>query len=124
MKHLKLFENFNNGRNLSIFLEELKRYNLKRGDYAIFGSAPLVAKGIIDDVNDLDVIIKPSKWTFNEAGEYRTKNIEFFDNWYGFDIEDLIDNHTFEHDGFDYVDLEWVMKYKRMLSRSKDKDLI
>ena len=124
MIYLKLFEEFADSKNLKIFLEELKSYNLKKGDYAIFGSAPLVVKGIINDVNDLDVIIKPSKWTFNEIGEFRTKNIEFFNNWTGFDMDELINNSTFEHDGFTYVDIEMVLKYKRMLNRPKDKDLI
>ena len=32
---------------------------------------------MIDDVNDLDVIIRPSKWGFNDKGEYRTKDIEY-----------------------------------------------
>ena len=57
----------------------LSEYPLKRGDYAIFGSAPLMVLGIIDSVNDLDV-------PFGSKGEFRTDKIEFFDNWSGFDM--------------------------------------
>ena len=33
------------------------------------------------DINDLDVIIRPRAWNFDSDGEYRTKDIEFFDNF-------------------------------------------
>ena len=40
----------------------------------------------------MDVIIKPKYWEFGHSGEYRTEDIEFFNKWPGFDIDDLIDN--------------------------------
>jgi hypothetical protein len=95
MKYLKLFENFQSGERLEYLLDKLKQFNLEKGDYAVFGSAPLVIKGLLDDVNDLDVIIKPSKWTFGDNNEYRTDGIEFFNNWLSMDIDDLIDNKSF-----------------------------
>jgi hypothetical protein len=101
----------------------LSEYPLKKGDYAIFGSAPLMVLGIINSVNDLDVIIRPSKWPFRSKGEFRTDKIEFFDNWPGFDIDDLIDNHTFEHNGFLFVNPDKVITYKRRLKRDKDKNI-
>jgi hypothetical protein len=101
----------------------LSEYDLPDGDYAIFGSAPLMVLGVIESVNDLDVIIRPSKWPFAGKGEYRTDDIEFFDNWPGFDIDDLIDNYTFEHKGFLFVSPNQVIKYKRNLKRDKDKNI-
>jgi hypothetical protein len=101
----------------------LSEYPLKKGDYAIFGSASLMVLGIINSVNDLDVIIRPSKWPFGSKGEFRTDKIEFFDNWPGFDIDDLIDNHTFEHNGFLFVNPDKVITYKRRLKRDKDKNI-
>ena len=101
----------------------LSEYDLPDGDYAIFGSAPLMVLGVIESVNDLDVIIRPSKWPFAGKGEYRTDEIEFFDNWPGFDIDDLIDNHTFEHKGFLFVNPNEVIKYKKNLKRDKDKNI-
>ena len=110
------------GERLEYLLDELKGYGLEDGDYAIFGSAPLVVKGLLDDVNDLDVIIKPSKWKFGD-NEYRTEDIEFFNNWPGFDIDDLIDNKSFEYNGFRFVNVDEVIRYKKMLKRKKDKKI-
>lgn len=108
---------------LEYLLELLNQYNLPKGDYAIFGSAPLVITGIVKLVNDLDVIIRPSAWPFDSEGEYRTEYIEFFDNWPGFDVDDLIDNHTFEYKGFLFVVPKKVLEYKRQMAREKDKDV-
>jgi hypothetical protein len=110
-------------KTLDELLGLLSEYDLPDGDYAIFGSAPLMILGIIDSVNDLDVIIRPSKWPFRSKCEYRTDDIEFFDNWPGFDIDDLIDNHTFEYKGFLFVNPNQVLKYKRNLKRDKDKNI-
>ena len=68
-------------KRFNLLLELLKTYNLKDGEYAVFGSAPLVVTGMINDVNDLDVIIRPRSWEFGNEGSYRTDDIEFFDNW-------------------------------------------
>jgi hypothetical protein len=108
---------------LNFLLELLSEYNLPKGDYAIFGSAPLLITGMIKSVNDLDVIIRPSAWPFETEGEYRTEHIEFFDNWPGFDVDDLIDNHTFEYKGFLFVEPKKVLEYKRQMNRDKDRGL-
>jgi hypothetical protein len=117
-----IYEIKEDGERLEYLLDELKGYGLEDGDYAIFGSAPLVVKGLLDDVNDLDVIIKPSKWIFGD-NEYRTEDIEFFNNWPGFDIDDLIDNKSFESNGFRFVNVDEVIRYKKMLKRKKDKKI-
>ena len=110
-------------KRLDTLLELLKTYDLPYGEYAVFGSAPLVITGMIKDVNDLDVIIRPRTWSFDGDGEYRTNDIEFFDNWSGFDVDDLIDNHTFEFKGVLFVYPEKVIEYKQKLNRIKDKGL-
>ena len=130
MKDLKGFiktklRGFLNERKLERFdylLELLKSYNLPDGEYAVFGSAPLAITGIINDVNDFDVIIKPRSWDFESDNEYRTEDIEFFDNWPDFDVDDLIDNHTFEFRGVLFVYPEKVIEYKRKMNRPKDQD--
>jgi hypothetical protein len=125
MKHLRRFAWLNESqkKTLDELLDMLSEYNLSDGDYAIFGSAPLKVLGRIDSVGDLDVIIRPDKWPFGSSGEFRTEYIEFFDNWPGFDVGDLIDNHTFRYRGFLFVNPEEVMKYKSQLGRDKDKDI-
>jgi hypothetical protein len=47
-------------RRFDMLLTKLKKLNLPKNDYAVFGSAPLVIVDMIKDVNDFDVIIKPS----------------------------------------------------------------
>jgi hypothetical protein len=125
MKHLRRFGELNESqkKTLDELLDMLSEYNLSDGDYAIFGSAPLKVLGRIDSVGDLDVIIRPDKWPFGSSGEFRTEYIEFFDNWPGFDVGDLIDNHTFRYRGFLFVNPEEVVKYKSQLGRDKDKDI-
>ena len=111
-------------KKMDILLEVLSTYNLPKGDYAVFGSAPLVVVGMVDDVNDLDVIIRPSKWPFQTEGEYLTEDIEFFDNWPNEDVDDLIDNHSFEYDGVLFIDPKKVIKYKQNMNRDKDIDIL
>lgn len=108
---------------LDFFLDLLSEYDLPKGDFAIFGSAPLLIVGMVKSINDLDVIIRPSVWPFGEDGEYRTEHIEFFNKWPSFDVDDLIDNHTFEYKGFLFIDPKKVIEYKRKLARDKDKDV-
>lgn len=121
---IKEFLNEAKMKRFDYLLELLKSYNLPNGEYAVFGSAPLAITGMIDDVNDFDVIIKPRSWDFESYGEYRTEDIEFFDNWQGFDINDLIDNHTFEFRGVLFVYPEKVIEYKRKMNRIKDQDIL
>jgi hypothetical protein len=111
-------------RRFDYLLKLLKSYNLPDGEYAVFGSAPLVITGMVNDVNDFDVIIKPRSWVFESDNEYRTEDIEFFDNWPGFDIDDLIDNHTFEFGGVLFIYPEKVIEYKRKMNRPKDQDFL
>lgn len=110
-------------RKLEVLIELLKSYDLPKNSYAIFGSAPLVVVGMLNDVNDLDVIIRPSMWPFETDGEYLTEDIEFFDNWPNEDIDNLIDNHSFEYDDILFVEPKKVLEYKKSMSREKDKDI-
>lgn len=110
-------------KKFDVFIELLKKYNLPNNSFAVFGSAPLVITGMIKDVNDLDVIIRPSEWPFQTKNSYQTEDIEFFDNWPGFDIDDLIDNHSFEYDGILFINPKKVIEYKKSMGRKKDRDV-
>ena len=101
----------------------LSKYNLPKNKYAIFGSAPLLVKGMINDINDLDVIVKPKYWPFGEEDSHRTKEIEFFKSWPGFNVNDLINNHSFNYKGFKFINPDKVLDYKKELKRDKDKDI-
>lgn len=122
MKYLKLFENYQE-KKFDQLLLKLETYNLSKSDFAIFGSAPLVAKGLLEDVNDLDIIVRPLAWTFQSVGEFRDGDIEFFDNWSPFDVDDLIDNQSFEYNGFKFVNIDYVYQYKQSMGRDKDRNI-
>ena len=101
----------------------LSKYNLPKNKYAIFGSTPLLVKGMINDINDLDVIVKPKYWPFGEKDSHRTEEIEFFKSWPGFNVNDLINNHSFNYKGFKFINPDKVLEYKKELKRDKDKDI-
>ena len=116
-------------------LDVLRRLDLPRGDYAIFGSGPLMVRGIIDSVNDLDIICRGEAWELaKRAGELKYLpaydvhivemaggQITFGTEWGigDFDIDELIDSAD-EIAGLPFVRLEYVADYKRIARRPKD----
>lgn len=121
---------------LNAELQKVKDLNLPAGDFAIFGSGPLLVRGVIDEVNDIDIICRSAAWRHaQELGEsvYLAEydiNIISIDGgritlgktWgYGdFDINILIDSAELI-DGLPFVRLSYVIAYKRIANRSKDR---
>ncbi len=115
--------------------ELLRAIDLPRGDYAVFGSGPLLVRGIIDDARDIDVIARGPAWEQAlEQGDLTYLPEEditvawFFGgmltvgaSWaFGaVDIDDLIDTAEIV-DGVPFVRLEHVVAYKRIAGREKD----
>jgi hypothetical protein len=105
------------------------------GHYAVFGSGPLLAKGIIDSVNDLDVICQGPAWErARELGDLvpidgtdvmivstHEGAITFGRSWaYGdFDLADLIATAEMI-DGLPFVQMKHVIAYKTIAGRPKD----
>ena len=116
-------------------IERLRSLALPAGDYAVFGSGPLIVRGIIEAVNDLDVISRGAAWRFaRRTGdllyleEHNVEIVSFDDgeitvgrSWaYGeFDIDQLIDTAEII-DGLPFVRLEHVVRYKEAAGRPKD----
>ena len=51
-------------------LDFVLRLKLPTGDYAIFGSGPLLVRGIIENTNDIDIICRGDAWQHaQELGE-------------------------------------------------------
>ncbi len=108
---------------------------LPTGHYAIFGSGPLLAKGIIDSVNDLDVICRGPAWERAcELGDLvplegtdvtivstHEGAITFGRSWaYGsVDLADLIATAEMI-EGLPFVRMEHVIEYKTIAGRPKD----
>ena len=116
-------------------LQRPKEMNLPVEHHAVFGSAPLLGRGIIEHVNDLDVICRGPAWKRSlEVGMLTTLEqygidvvevdggaITMGTTWaYGdFDLDELIDTAELI-DGIPFVRLEHVAAYKRIAGRPKD----
>lgn len=112
----------------------LRSLELPLGDYAVFGSGPLIVRGIVEATNDLDVICRGRAWDHSlSRGELVSlpdgvEIVSCFDgavtigrSWaYGeFDIDELI-NTAEVIDGIPFVRLEHVVRYKEIAAREKD----
>jgi hypothetical protein len=113
-------------------LGELQGLDLPEGDYAIFGSGPLVAHGLLREVHDLDVVARAAAWDRSKGlGPVRTAPegdpvvwleggaIEVFAGWLGWDIDALIDDAEII-DGLPFARLEDVLAFKRSYGHPKD----
>lgn len=116
--------------------ERLKALDLPAGHFAVFGSGPLLVRGIIDDANDVDVICRGAAWEKVQTlgpSEYLEKydvtivslddgRLTFGTSWAigDFDIDELIDTAE-TIDGLPFVKLEHVVAYKRIADRGKDR---
>ena len=119
---------------ISLF-DRVKSLNLPVGDFAIFGSGPLIVRGIIPASNDLDIICRGQAWERVKAIgvlEYLSKydvtvvtmcdgRLTFGTKWAigEFDIDELIDGAE-KIDGLPFVRLEHVTNYKEISKRPKD----
>ena len=118
-----------------MLFDRVKNLNLPAGDFAIFGSGPLIIRGIVPASNDLDIICRRRAWDYIKGvgepeylTEYKLNIVTMFDgsltfgNKWGigaFDTDELIDSAELI-DGLPFVRLEYVAKYKKISKRPKD----
>lgn len=121
-------------RGTSLF-DSLRSLGLPDGEYAVFGSGPLIVRGIIDATNDLDVVSRGAAWEKAcDLGEmvtlieYDVDIVNFLEgaitigrSWaYGdVDIDELI-NTADIIDGLPFARLEHVVRYKTIAGRPRD----
>lgn len=112
----------------------LRALSLPQGDYAVFGSGPLIVRRVIEPANDLDVLSRGAAWAAAvETGELVTERgvtiashfdgaITFGTEWAigDFDVDELIDTAEVI-DGIPFVRLEHVVAYKEIAGRPKDR---
>jgi hypothetical protein len=114
---------------------QLRQLGLPSGDYAIFGSGPLLVRGIIPMSNDLDVICRLQAWqlvcTLGEmecSPEFGVNIVTMsggaltFGTRWGigdFDVDTLIDTAE-TIDGLPFVQLEHVVRYKKIRASARD----
>ncbi len=113
----------------------LRGLDLPSRDYAVFGSGPLAAKGIIPYCSDLDVLCRQMLWdTISQVGvteflpAYNVTLTSLFDGaiTFGtqwgigkFDIDELIDTAEII-DSLPFVRIEHVVAYKTIRASAKD----
>ncbi len=115
----------------------LRNLDLPKGHFAVFGSGPLIVRGIISASNDLDVLCRGSAWKFVQTlgkleylPEYELEIVSLADGqltfgtrWGigSFDTDALI-NTAEIMDDLPFVQLEHVASYKRVSKRPKDQE--
>jgi len=114
------------------FIRELQ---LPSGDFAIFGSGPLIVRNIIPFKNDLDIICRDEAWELvRQTGQpqylpdYDAHIVSMLDGaiTFGtswgighFDIDTLIDSADILED-LPFVRPQYVIEYKRIRGLPKD----
>ena len=102
------------------------------GYYAVFGSGPLLAHGLIEFVNDVDVPACGTAWEAApgaaSSGEMEDAvvrlgggEVEIFGGWLGMDADEIIDGAETVW-GLPFARLEDVLAFKRLLGRPKDRE--
>ena len=115
--------------------DRIKSLNLPTGDFAIFGSGPLIVRRIVPVSNDLDIICRGQAWADVKAmgeleyvADYDVSIVTMlngsltFGNRWGigdFDTDVLIGGAELI-DGLPFVCLEHVESYKKISKRPKD----
>jgi hypothetical protein len=116
-------------------LQELLKIGLPEGDFALFGSGPLLVRGWIDDVGDLDVIARGTAWD-HAQGVGQLSRLD----QYGIDLASIGDHITIGTawgigdfsvgilideaemiEGIPCVQLKHIIAYKRLADRPKDR---
>ena len=121
--------------NFDTLFQYVRDLPLPSGDYAIFGSGPMIIRGWISGANDLDIVCRGEAWdvacaTGNVSYDERydmslashcNGRITFGTRWTigSFDIDELIDNAE-KIDGLPFVQLEHVIAYKEIRASAKD----
>jgi len=118
-------------KSFSLYLKELKKLNLPKGKYAIFGSGPIAIRGL-RDTHDLDVIVKndvykdlcakyPSQIKTKPVNCIQIGNLEIGNEWLNDpgQVDEMIDAAEIIND-FPFVRLKYVLKWKKQMGREKD----
>jgi hypothetical protein len=103
-------------------------------DYVLFGSLPLLAHGLVESVNDIDILAKGLAWNHAQTlakaevapmGEWRVNlgDVEIYNAWLGMDVDAIINRAVFVN-SLPYADLQDVLEFKQKLNRPKDAEHI
>lgn len=122
------------GFDLAALRRAVLALDLPEGDWALFGSAPMLAHGLLARIGDVDVVARGPAWAraleLGPVGRGREDRIvraapgvDVFDGWLGMDLDGIIDGAERRH-GLPFAGLEHVLAYKRRLGRPRDREHI
>jgi hypothetical protein len=118
-------------------IRRLVELDLPSGEWALFGSGPLLLRRWIDDVGDLDVVGRGAAWEraceVGELGILEPDGVEIVNvdggvitigrSWrYGETSIDALIDTSETLDGIPCVRLEHIVAYKRVADRPKDRE--
>lgn len=109
----------------------VRKLKLPLGNYAIFGSSPLVIRKL-KKPRDFDLIVdsflwnkllKNPQWSLQENRYLQSNNIEIYQDWPSVktNVEILIKNAEIIQ-SLPFVQLQYVQEYKNFLNRKKDQN--
>jgi hypothetical protein len=114
--------------------DQVRELALRDGDWVIAGSAPMLVHGLIDTINDIDIVARGAAWARacelgdpqpGEHGDRRVRlaggAIEVFDGWslMPWSVDRLIGEAQWL-EGLPFIPLQRVLEFKRCLARPKD----
>lgn len=82
--------------------EAVRALELPAGNYAVFGSAPLLAWGLVTEVGDIDILATRSAWRLacrlgtpvlapdGDRVVHLASDIDIFNGWFGLDTNAVI----------------------------------
>ena len=109
----------------------VRALELSLTDYVVFGSAPLLAHGLITEIGDIDILAVGTAWRQvqtlaavktapgGDGVVQVTPELSVFNGWLGLDAHAVIDRAEL-WDGLPVAQLDDVAAYKRRLKRPKD----
>ncbi|MFH1129170.1 MAG: hypothetical protein V1686_00320 [Patescibacteria group bacterium] len=112
-------------------LEKLKKLNLPKGKFAIFGSGPMIVRGLKESGNIDLVVTRDVFEEFRDKEGWSAKletcdglqngDIEMYYEWGPgeWDVEKLI-NEAEIIDGLSFARMEEVLRWKKVYNREKD----
>ena len=113
-------------------LEKVKALQFPLGDYAVFGSGPLLVHGLVENINDVDLVAREASWTrartldpvlVTPKGDPILRlgdgEIEDFAGWLGMEVGAIIDGVAIVGD-LPFAQLEDVRAFNRALGRPND----
>jgi hypothetical protein len=122
---------------LSRLLGEVRALGLPAGNFVLFGSAPLLVRGIVPPTGDVDVLARGPAWEAARAlgptvrlPHYGVDVVRLLDGrieigtvWGigDVDVDDLIDSAEVI-DGLPFAGLAHVRAYKEVAGRAKDRE--